>query len=112
VLVIEDADFDGLFCEPANEGVDFFQRVYPVLLECIGGDATSERRLYGYFRQAGIADPHLSVVQLLHAVGEAKAIRSPYAGLSKGGVSIVCDWRAQRVSGTVTRASHRKAGLR
>ncbi len=37
VIVVEDADFTGAFSEPANAGHDFFQRVFPAVLE--GGTA-------------------------------------------------------------------------
>ena len=33
VLVVEDADFDGVFAEPPNEGVSFFKRLYTAVLE-------------------------------------------------------------------------------
>jgi hypothetical protein len=33
VLAVEDADFDGVVCEPANEGVSFFKRLYTAVLE-------------------------------------------------------------------------------
>jgi hypothetical protein len=75
IIVVEDADFDGLFCEPPDDGVDFFKRVYPMLLQRIGGDSTSGRKLYSYFLEVGIPQPDLKVVQLVHAVGEAKALR-------------------------------------
>jgi 2-polyprenyl-3-methyl-5-hydroxy-6-metoxy-1,4-benzoquinol methylase len=37
-IVVEDADFDGMFCHPANEGFAFWARAYPIVLERNGGD--------------------------------------------------------------------------
>ena len=56
-IVVEDADFDGLFCEPPNDGFDFYVHIYPRVLERNGGDATAGRKLYRYFLEAGIPGP-------------------------------------------------------
>jgi hypothetical protein len=31
VIIVEDADFDGLFCDPPNDGFEFYPRMYPAL---------------------------------------------------------------------------------
>ena len=36
-LVAEDADFDGLFCQPPNDGFAFYARMYPRVLQRYGG---------------------------------------------------------------------------
>jgi ubiquinone/menaquinone biosynthesis C-methylase UbiE len=74
-LIVEDADFDGCFSEPANPGYELFRRVYPQLLARRGGDASIGRRLYGYFRQAGIGACELRVVNSVAAGGEEKYLR-------------------------------------
>lgn len=74
-LVIEDADFDGTFGEPPNEGVDTFTRLYAALLQRNGGDPAAGRKLFGYFHAAGIQQPHVGVVQLVSSHGEAKELR-------------------------------------
>lgn len=73
-IVVEDADFGGLFCEPANEGFDFYARMYPRVLARYGGDATAARRLYRQFLQAGIPRPNLRLVQSADVDGEAKQL--------------------------------------
>jgi ubiquinone/menaquinone biosynthesis C-methylase UbiE len=74
VLVVEDADFDGLFSEPRNDGLEFFARIYPRLLERRGGDAAIGRKLYRHMLDAGIPRPALRLVQRADAVGEVKAM--------------------------------------
>jgi ubiquinone/menaquinone biosynthesis C-methylase UbiE len=73
-IVVEDADFEGLFCEPPNDGFAFYARVYPRVLELHGGDAAIGRKLYRYFREASIPDPNLRLAQRADANGEAKTL--------------------------------------
>ncbi len=53
VLIVEDADFDGWCCYPANEGFDFFLRTYSQVLQRRGGDHAVGRKLYACFLAAG-----------------------------------------------------------
>jgi ubiquinone/menaquinone biosynthesis C-methylase UbiE len=73
-IVVEDADFDGLFCHPPNDGFAFYARVYPRVLELHGGDGAIGRKLYRYFLEAAIPDPNLRLVQRVDAIGEAKTL--------------------------------------
>jgi ubiquinone/menaquinone biosynthesis C-methylase UbiE len=73
-IVVEDADFDGMFCHPPNEGFEFFKRLYPRVLERRGGDAAIGRKLYRYCLEAGIPEPTLRLVQRADAAGEAKTL--------------------------------------
>lgn len=73
-LVVEDADFYGLLCEPPNEGFEFYARIYPSVLRRHGGDAALGRKLYRLFLEGGIPDPQLKLVQRADATGEAKAL--------------------------------------
>lgn len=74
-LVVEDADFEGMFAEPADPLADFFPRVYPLLLVRAGGDPICGRRMYGYFLGLGIPQPNVRVVQAVEASGEDKMLR-------------------------------------
>jgi ubiquinone/menaquinone biosynthesis C-methylase UbiE len=74
VLVVEDADFDGWFCHPPNTGFDFFLRQYSQVIERWGGDHAIGRKLYGYFRQAGVPDPEVRLVQPFHIFDEGKSL--------------------------------------
>src|SRR5450432_4130581 len=74
VIVVEDADFEGSFCDPPNEGFDFWVEAYQSVLERHGGDPRSGRKLHRRFFEAGIPDPELSVVQRVHRTGEAKML--------------------------------------
>jgi ubiquinone/menaquinone biosynthesis C-methylase UbiE len=73
-IVVEDADFDGLFCHPPNDGFDLYARLYSRVLERRGGDAAIGRKLYRYFLDAGIPEPDLRLVQRVDAVGEGKTL--------------------------------------
>jgi hypothetical protein len=63
-----------MFCDPANDGFNFYQVMYPEVCRLGGGDPTIGRKLYRYFGQAGIADPQLRLVQDLAATEDRKAI--------------------------------------
>jgi ubiquinone/menaquinone biosynthesis C-methylase UbiE len=73
-IAVEDTDFDGMFCEPGNDALDFHRRMYPSAVERNGGDARIGRRLYRYFLEAGIPEPGLRLVQHADAAGEAKTM--------------------------------------
>ncbi len=74
VIVVEDADFDGWCCHPANDGFAFFLRTYSEVLARWGGDHATGRKLYAYFRDAGIADPDVGLVTPLHIADDGKAL--------------------------------------
>jgi SAM-dependent methyltransferase len=73
-VVVEDADFDGLFCHPPNDGFDFYADNYRRVLALNGGDPAIGRKLYGYFGAAGIPQPELKLVQAAYASGEGKTL--------------------------------------
>ncbi len=73
-IVVQDADFDGLFCDPPNDGFEFYRQMYPRIVARRGGDATAGRKLHRYFGEAGIPAPQMSVVQPVHVDGEAKSL--------------------------------------
>jgi ubiquinone/menaquinone biosynthesis C-methylase UbiE len=73
-LVVEDADFDGLFCHPPNDAFDFYADNYRRVLALNGGDPAIGRKLYGYFGAAGISRPELNLVQSVYAAGEGKTL--------------------------------------
>jgi ubiquinone/menaquinone biosynthesis C-methylase UbiE len=74
VLVVEDADFDGLFCHPQNDGFDFYARMYPRVLERRGGDAATGRKLHRHFRDAGIPETSLRLAQGVDTTGPMKSL--------------------------------------
>lgn len=73
-LVVEDADFSGAFCEPANEGFEFYTRLYSRVLERYGGDPGTPRKLFHYFLLAGIPRPNLNLAQVARDAGETKRL--------------------------------------
>jgi SAM-dependent methyltransferase len=73
-LAVEDADFEGSFCDPPNDGFAFWMTAYPKVLVLHGGDPLMGRKLFATFRAAGITDPQISVSQRIYVTGEAKAM--------------------------------------
>src|SRR5690348_9761104 len=74
VLAVEDADLEGLFCDPDNAGFSFYQRMYAEVLVRNGGDPACARRLARYFREAAIPAPQVRLLQGVNASGEAKVM--------------------------------------
>lgn len=87
VLIIEDADFDGWCADPANDGFDFFVRVYSDVVRHHGGDPTLGRKLRRYLLDAGVPDPELALVQPVRRTGEAKAL--PWSTLEASSEAIL-----------------------
>ena len=73
-IMVEDADFDGWFCHPPNEGFDFFLRAYSQVIARCGGDHATGRKLYAHFLEAGIPAPDVHLVQRLHTADEGKML--------------------------------------
>jgi SAM-dependent methyltransferase len=86
-VVVEDADFEGSFCEPPNRAFDFWVTAYQQALTNSGGDPLSGRRLLARFREAGLPDPELSVVQRVYVEGEAKGL--PHSTIATTAEAIV-----------------------
>lgn len=74
VLAVEDADLEGLFCDPDNGGFSFYRRMYVEVLARNGGDPACARRLARYFREAGIPVPQVRLLQGVNAGGAAKVM--------------------------------------
>jgi ubiquinone/menaquinone biosynthesis C-methylase UbiE len=74
VIVVEDADHDGWTCHPASDGFAFFKRALCQAQDGWGGDHACGRKLYHYFLEAGVADPHVELVQPLHIADEGKIL--------------------------------------
>lgn len=73
-IIVEDADFDGWYCHPPNDGFDFFLSTYSKVIERRGGDHGIGRKVYGYFLDAGVPAANVSVVQPVYTVGEGKTL--------------------------------------
>jgi len=74
VIIVEDADFDGWCCYPANEGFDYFLRRYSHAIARWGGDHATGRKLYSYFQEGGIPLPRVSANQPAYIDGDGKAL--------------------------------------
>jgi ubiquinone/menaquinone biosynthesis C-methylase UbiE len=73
-IAVEDADFEGLFCYPANEGFATYARTYAEVLERHGGDSRLGRKLARLFLEAGIPAPNVRLVQRVNRDGEPKLL--------------------------------------
>jgi ubiquinone/menaquinone biosynthesis C-methylase UbiE len=87
VVVVEDADFEGSFCDPPNPAFDFWVDAYQQALRASGGDPLLGRKLHRLFTTAGIPAPQLSVVQRADVTGEAKTL--PYSTVATTAETIV-----------------------
>jgi SAM-dependent methyltransferase len=65
-LILEDIDFTGAFCYPANPAFARYCELYVQVIERRGGDANVGARLYGLCLTAGLRDVHAQVVQPMH----------------------------------------------
>ncbi len=89
VLVVEDADFEGSFCDPPHNGFAFWVEAYQRVLERHGGDPLMGRKLHRYFTDAGIPEPSVGVVQNVHRTGEAKML--PHSTVEATAEAIVAE---------------------
>ena len=87
VIVVEDADFEGSFCDPPNDGFAFWVDAYQRVLEHRGGDPVAGRKLHRHFREAGIPEPEVAVVQRVDRIGDAKTL--PYSTVDATADAIV-----------------------
>jgi ubiquinone/menaquinone biosynthesis C-methylase UbiE len=86
-IVVEDADFERSFCDPPHDGFAFWVEAYQRVLERRGGDPLAGRKLHRYFREAGIPEPDVAVVQRVDRIGEAKTL--PYSTVDATADAIV-----------------------
>jgi 2-polyprenyl-3-methyl-5-hydroxy-6-metoxy-1,4-benzoquinol methylase len=75
VLVVEDVEFSGAFCDPPNEWHEFWRDSYSRVLRSRGGDPTVGRRLPRLFPAAGVDAPlTVTVSQRVDLDHDAKRI--------------------------------------
>ena len=87
LLIAEDGDFLADFCEPPHPGFDFWAYAYQETLRRHGGDPLSGRLLHSRFREVGIPDPQLEVVQHVYLSGEGKLM--PYLTIARTASKII-----------------------
>jgi ubiquinone/menaquinone biosynthesis C-methylase UbiE len=76
-LVVEDADFDGLFCYPPCAAFEFYAARYQQVLRSRGGDPAVGHKLYRLFLEARITDPQVKLVQRAET-GEYRKSMAPW----------------------------------
>jgi SAM-dependent methyltransferase len=74
VVAVEDADFEGGFCYPSDEGFEFWLQRYPRLLRHASGDPTCGRKLVRTFIEAGLPAPAIRVTQRVDRDDPAKRL--------------------------------------
>lgn len=75
-VVIEDVDFSGSFCHPANPAYDRYLQLYIEVVAQVGGDATLGRRLPRLLIEAGLEDVTWNIFQLVHSAGPYKELEN------------------------------------
>ncbi len=65
-LVLEEIDFTGCFCYPANAAYARYCELYVQVIARRGGDANVGAKLYGLCLDAGLEDVHVNLVQPTH----------------------------------------------
>ena len=65
-LVLEDIDFTGCFCYPANAAYSRYCELYAQVIARRGGDANVGAKLHQLCLDAGLDDVHVGVVQPTH----------------------------------------------
>jgi 2-polyprenyl-3-methyl-5-hydroxy-6-metoxy-1,4-benzoquinol methylase len=65
-LILEDIDFSGAFCYPADRAYTRYCELYEQVIDRRGGDANVGPRLYGLCLAAGFGELHVQVVQPTH----------------------------------------------
>jgi ubiquinone/menaquinone biosynthesis C-methylase UbiE len=65
-LVLEDIDFTGAFCRPANPWYERYCALYTAVIGRRGGDANAGADLYRLCLEAGLRDVGVRVVQPVH----------------------------------------------
>jgi len=73
-LIVEDADFDGFFCHPADEGFAFFTWAYKSVLTRRGGDPTIGRKLSAVAEAAQLPAGQLSAALPIWRAQEEKRL--------------------------------------
>ena len=102
VIVVEDADFEGSFCNPPNDGFAFWVEAYQRVLERRGGDPLSGRKLFQRFGEAAIPPPEVTVVQSVVAGGEEKTL--PHSTIAATADAIVEEGIASEGEGSAALA--------
>src|SRR4029077_21232932 len=73
-IAVEDIDFSGCFCHPANESHSRYVELYRAAARSKGVDPESGPRLPGMLAVAGFAEVGLDVVQPAAMTGELKTL--------------------------------------
>jgi len=86
-IAVEDADFDGSFCDPPNDGFAFWVDAYQRVLHRRGGDPHLGRKLHRLLPAAGIPSPAVTLAQRADSTGDVKTL--PYSTIEATAEAIV-----------------------
>ncbi|GAA1984959.1 methyltransferase domain-containing protein [Catenulispora subtropica] len=76
LVVVEDLDWDGVFCHPPAAGFDRYRSIHADLHRHRGGDPAIGPKLPGLFRRAGLTGIDLSLAHPAHVTGRAKTLHT------------------------------------
>jgi ubiquinone/menaquinone biosynthesis C-methylase UbiE len=74
LLMLEDADHDGWFCDPPSAAFDTCRRLFTAAIDQGGGDHAFGRKMFRALTTAGVPDARLSVLCLCYHRGEEKTL--------------------------------------
>jgi SAM-dependent methyltransferase len=76
LVIIEDLDWDGVFCQPPAPAFDRYRRVHAEVHRLRGGDPAIGPKLPGLLRSAGLVGVDLSLAHPAHLHGRAKTLHT------------------------------------
>jgi SAM-dependent methyltransferase len=76
LVIVEDLDWDGVFCHPPAPAFDRYRRVHAEVHRRRGGDPGIGPKLPGLLRQAGLVGVDLSLAHPAHLHGRAKTLHT------------------------------------
>jgi ubiquinone/menaquinone biosynthesis C-methylase UbiE len=76
VIVVEDIDYGGQFCDPPSEAAERYWQLYVAAAKARGGDPFIGRRLVRLLESAGFANVEAGLVQPFGRTGDIKQVAS------------------------------------
>ena len=76
LVVIEDLDWDGVFCHPPAPAFDRYSRIHAEVHRRRGGDPGIGPKLPDLLRRAGLTDVNLRLAHPAHLSGRAKTLHT------------------------------------
>jgi len=76
LVIVEDMDWDGVFCHPRSEAFDRYRHIHAEIHRRRGGDPAIGPKLPGLLRRTGLVGVDLSLAHPAHLHGRAKTLHA------------------------------------